>query len=671
VTVPDEWFDPNQLTRLLEPAGDDLDEARTFMRHVMADSPVAIVVAHVERDPTPRFRVDYVSPNSAALLDEPPDRFIESFGTWVQRLDAEGRAALTLRYLQLVSGESDVLDFEVDFDGLDGRTRALNVTMRYDPDTDRLFGHVFDVSGRKAAVAALEENQQLLNGVARGSPDMFVVVDLTDHVTFVNPAAHEILGYEMYSFMGRSFLALIHPEDVLGVRHTFESLGAGDDRSGVARARARHHDGRWVTLDIRARVLMGFEGEVTGVVAICRDATPQLRLEQRLREAKETAERASRAKDEFLSRMSHELRTPLNAVLGFAQLLEMAELADEEDLDSVVQIRQAGSHLLQLIDEVLDIARIEAGKLSVSLEPVSVAVAAADAVDLVVPSARARSVSIVVSDLDGVWVRADRQRLAQVLHNLVSNAVKFNHVGGEVHVSAEPVGDDGRRRILVTDTGSGIAPEQIDRLFEPFERLDAHDHNIAGTGIGLALARALAIQMQGTLRARSTTGSGTTFELSLPAGQAPALLVDLTDEPVAPTPEATSLRTLRILYIEDNGANRDLIAQVLKQRTGDELVVASQGALGLTLARTDPPDVVLLDLHLPDMSGVAVLTNLRSMPETAAVPVVVLSADATSRQISRVMSEGADRYVTKPVVLHDLLALLDRYREPIERSPAH
>ena len=668
MTVTADWFDPNQLTRLLEPVGDDLDDARSFMRHVMADSPVAIIVAPVERDPTPHFRLDFVSPNSAGLFDEPPDRFVEFFDTWVERLDAEGRAALTLRYLQLVAGDSDVLDFEIDFEGLDGRTHALNITMRYDAETDRLFGYVFDVSGRKAVVAALEENQQLLNGVVRGSPDIFVVVDREDQITFVNPASHDILGYEMYEVIGRSFLSLVHPEDAFAVQHTFESLGVENDRSGVARARARHRDGHWVTLDIRARVLVGSAGDINAVIAICRDATPQLRLEQRLREAKETAERASRAKDEFLSRMSHELRTPLNAVLGFAQLLEMAELSDEQDVDSVAQIRRAGGHLLQLIDEVLDIARIEAGKLSVSLEPVSVAAAVANAVDLVVPLARTRTISIVVADLTGVWVRADRQRLVQVLLNLLSNAVKFNHDGGDVHLSVEPVGDDGRCQILVTDTGPGIAPHQLDRLFEPFERLDADDHNIAGTGIGLALSRALAVQMQGTLRARPTNGTGTTFELTLPSTQAPALVIDLGDEPDAVI--TAPLGMLRILYIEDNAANRDLIAQVLKRRTGDELVAASQGALGITLARADPPDVILLDLHLPDMNGVDVLATLRTMPETAEIPVVVLSADATSHQISRVMSEGADRYVTKPVVLRDLLTILDRYRDPIDWAPA-
>lgn len=381
-----------------------------------------------------------------------------------------------------------------------------------------------------------------------------------------------------------------------------------------------------------------------------------------IQRARHAAEDANRAKDEFLSRMSHELRTPLNAVLGFNQMLQLEDLT-EEQRDATDHIMKAGRHLLELIDDVLDLSRIESGTMSLSIEPVLMSDVIDDAVHLVQPMADEAGINLVsdVHETCRHYVEADRQRLRQVLLNLLTNAVKYNRVKGSVHVSCEP-GAEGKLRLCVRDTGPGIRPEMLERLFTPFERLGAEGTDVEGIGIGLSLSKRLAEAMGGSLGATSTVGRGSTFWCELPEAESPVERHERMSPPTetrpAPAPR-TGARTT-VLLIEDNLSNVTLIERILaKHDAGIEVVSAMQGELGLELARQHQPQLVLLDLHLPDVDGGTVLRRLVNDPITAATPVVVVSADATPSQVKRMLEAGAAGYLTKPIDVKELLRLVD------------
>lgn len=377
--------------------------------------------------------------------------------------------------------------------------------------------------------------------------------------------------------------------------------------------------------------------------------------EQELREARNAADKANRSKSDFVSRMSHELRTPLNAVLGFAQLLEMDEL-DADQADSVAHIRRAGAHLLELINEVLDMARIESGRMNLSPEPVQVAEVVADTVGLIRPLADAREITVHAVSIDAdTFVLADRQRLRQVLLNLLSNAVKYNRDAGSISVACERDGD--HLRIAVTDTGPGIPEELQGLLFEPFERLGADERGIEGSGMGLALSQRLVHLMDGVLGVRSVVGQGSTLWVELPAADPPA--PDTGSHPLLATAEQSD-GDLTVLYVEDNLSNLKLVERILAHRKGVNLIPAMQGRLGLEFARQLHPDLILLDLHLPDTTGAEVLNQLAADPTTAATPVVVLSADASPGTQRRLLAQGALAFLTKPLDANELLDVVDR-----------
>lgn len=375
--------------------------------------------------------------------------------------------------------------------------------------------------------------------------------------------------------------------------------------------------------------------------------------EELLSRAKEAAEQANRAKSEYLSRMSHELRTPLNAILGFAQLLEMAPL-EQKNQESVAQILKAGRHLLSLINELLDISRIEAGRLSLSLEPVHLPPVLQEALAMIATQASARQLRLVDNcPQSNLWVLADRQRLKQVLLNLLTNAVKYNRTGGAVTVSTE---DTGRAqvRIRVADSGNGIAAENIPLLFQPFERLSAEQTEVEGTGIGLALSKRLVELMSGTIGVESELGTGTTFWVDFPKGAAPDGEADFSRQLAAAAHAVESVQQPTVLCIEDNPSNLRLIEQIFASLPGIRLISALQGEEGLKLAAEQQPNLILLDVHLPDLDGREVLVRLKADPATAAIPVMVVSADATVHQEQRMWEAGACRYLTKPIDVQKL-----------------
>lgn len=412
-------------------------------------------------------------------------------------------------------------------------------------------------------------------------------------------------------------------------------------------------------------------GPIAQAASAARAGLDRLDQAARQRRAAE-AERANAAKSEFLSRMSHELRTPLNAVIGFAELLELEDL-DADATDSLRQIRRAGRHLLDLVNEALDIARIEAGRLTVSVESLDISTVVGECVDLVWPIARTAGITVEVdvTGCEGCRVAADLQRTKQVLINLLTNACNYNRQGGRVEVTLRAA-EDGVV-IAVTDTGMGIAAERLEEVFTPFERLGADAGEVQGTGLGLALSRRLAEAMGGTLEVQSTVAVGSTFTLTLPtSADQPALVLPPTE--VASGLAADGGPAGTVLYIEDNRSNVTLARHILRRRPSVSLHDADSGHAGVASARALHPDLVLLDLDLPDIDGQAVLRLLQADPATAGIPVVVVSADATPHRIAALRGAGAQGYLTKPfdiaVFLHTVDHVLAPTTAPATAAPA-
>jgi signal transduction histidine kinase/ActR/RegA family two-component response regulator len=383
-----------------------------------------------------------------------------------------------------------------------------------------------------------------------------------------------------------------------------------------------------------------------------------------LREARAVAEAANLAKSEFLSRMSHELRTPLNAILGFAQLLELDGLEPDQQ-QSVDHVMKGGRHLLELVDEILDISRIESGNTTISVEPVEVASALGDVLRLVGPLASEAQIELS-SELpaaDEAYVLADRMRLRQVLLNVLSNAVKYNREGGWVRVSVA-VEPEGRLQIRVADSGPGVPAGKEDLLFMPFERLGAELGPTEGTGLGLALSKGLMERMGGSIRAENAAEGGAVFTLELKAVEN-RVSPEALDAARAAGEHEPQFGPCTILYIEDNLSNFQLVERVLAPQRAVRLIPAMQGGLGIELAERHRPDLILLDLHLPDIPGAAIFERLRSSPTTRDVPIVVISADATDRQVRRLLDAGADDYLTKPLDLRRFLELVRRYARSV------
>lgn len=418
----------------------------------------------------------------------------------------------------------------------------------------------------------------------------------------------------------------------------------------------------WAT----AKRLNTLDAERTDLARERKQAIDELRVanakleifNQKLTTAKEEAESASNAKSEFLSRISHELRTPLNAILGFGQLLSMENLKRDHQ-EQVAEIERAGRHLLQLTNEVLDITHIESGRLAVSLEPVSVKDVLDESLSLVTPLAAARGIDLVrTPEPDNRFALGDRQRLRQVLLNLLSNAVKYNREEGRVEVKSEAT-PHGTISIIVADTGRGIASDSMNTLFEPFERLGAETTDVEGTGLGLAVSKALCDAMGATLSVESRSGKGSTFTLELPVAADPSE-TPLDAPPVRPGLTGAGTARGTVLYIEDNLPNIKLMKRIFQRHPELRLLTAQDGSSGLRALKQERPDLVMLDLHLPDQGGEQILARIKADPMTQATPVIIVSADATGEQFDKAMAAGADDFITKPIDLARLFEVLNR-----------
>ena len=397
------------------------------------------------------------------------------------------------------------------------------------------------------------------------------------------------------------------------------------------------------------------------VAVLFSDITERKHADTKLEHAITTAEKANRAKTDFLSSMSHELRTPLSAILGFAQLMESGSPPPTvSQKRSLGQILQAGWYLLELINEILDLALVESGQLALSLEAVSLADVMRECVAMVETQAGKRAVDLHFPDGLGVgFVQADRTRVKQVLANLLSNAIKYNKIGGTVVVSCH-TDTPGSIRIRVQDTGEGLSAEQLGQLFQPFNRIGQETTGSEGTGIGLVMTKRLVELMGGTIGVESTVGEGSVFWVDLLAAADPSIEVDSIEREFAAPAQANAGPPLHtLLYVEDNQANLMLVEELMSRRHDIHLLTAKDGASGIAMARACRPDVILMDVHLPGITGIQALRILAQDPITARIPVLALSANAIPRDIDNGLDAGFFRYLTKPVKLDELTGALD------------
>jgi len=511
-----------------------------------------------------------------------------------------------------------------------------------------------EIHGRQRTESALRLSEERLQAVVDHASAVVTLKDLEGRYLFVNRHFASLFGLPRDQLLGQRFQDVLPPATAEGAQeYDRQVLAAGGPKEFEEELRLA--DGLHTFLVIRFP-LLGPDGVPYAIGTVATDITQRKRAEQAIQDARLEADRANQAKSDFLSRMSHELRTPLNAILGFGQLIEM-RTETPQDRESVEQILKGGRHLLSLINEVLDISRIDSGRLSLSPEPVHVGEVIRRVVDLARPLASPRRIALQTEGLlTDRYVLADNQRLQQVLLNFVSNGIKYNHEGGRVTVACHDDGT-GRLRISVIDTGRGIPAALQSRLFTPFDRLGAEAHGIEGTGLGLALSERLVEAMGGRIGLVSTEGRGSTFWVELSEARSPAVPVGL-DKPTAPRGPAP-VRSGTVLYVEDNPSNLRLVERVLAERPAVRLIPSMQGRLGLALAREHRPDLILVDLHLPDISGEEVLRELQADPDLKDTPVIIVSADATPGQLKRLLAAGARAYLTKPFDVAQLLGLLD------------
>jgi PAS domain S-box-containing protein len=532
--------------------------------------------------------------------------------------------------------------------------------------TDQVVGAVLvfrDVTDEYAVQQALRDSTALIEAILNTAADGIITLHASGGIIErSNSVAERMFGYSASELVGQHFHMLI-PELDQDLRNgSLTYYAASEEARAVGLGRevvGRRKDGNTFPLEIAvSETWLGGKRYFTGIL---RDVTLRKRIEAERNEALVIAESANRAKTDFLSSMSHELRTPLNAILGFTQLIESGTPAPTSTQQkSLAQILTAGWYLLELINEILDLALIESGVATMSREPVSLVEVMLECRTMIEPQASKRGIRMTFPRFDvSYYVNADRTRLKQVLINLLYNAIKYNKASGEVTVTYSLSPPDSIR-ISIRDIGSGLAPEQLDQLFQPFNRLGKETGVEEGTGIGLVVTKRLVELMDGKIGVESTVGVGTVFWIELGLTIAPRL-ASLEDEhallPRPSLPKGTAQRT--VLYVEDNPANMDLVEQLIARRPDLRLLAAADGALGIEFARIYLPDVILMDINLPGISGLEAMQLLRADGLTAHIPIIALSANAVPRDIDKGLAAGFFNYITKPIKVNQFMDALD------------
>ena len=482
-------------------------------------------------------------------------------------------------------------------------------------------------------------------------PDAIVAVSADGHIVYLNDKAVVQFGWGRSELLGQLIDVLVPAwaMEVDSQTRTGHLANPSSALTASIQLLARRYDGSEFPAEVSFSAADA--GSDRWILASIRDVTKSRQYARDLESARAEAVLAEEAKDSFLSRMSHELRTPLNAVLGFAQLLAIDKLTSDQE-ESVQQIVRAGQHLLAMINKVLDISEVSRGAMFLAMEPVAVRELVDEAVGMIRPLADRRELRVSFELSPDTYVFADRLRLKEAVVNLLANAVKYNRVGGSIRIDGEVI-TEGSFRLSVRDSGIGIAAADLPRLFTPFERLEPTS-DTEGSGLGLALTRMLIIAMNGEVGVTSEVGIGSSFWIDLPSSVAePTSGIDGGTE----RPYARAVNT--VLYVEDNPSNVTLVERIMTLRPTVRLIVATRGQLGIDLALEHRPNLVLLDLGLPDMPGDEVVRQLRADPRTTATPIVVISGDAMPHRARELLALGASSFVTKPYDMEQLLGIID------------
>lgn len=523
---------------------------------------------------------------------------------------------------------------------------------------------------------ALLKTGALQNAILTSANFSIIATDEKGIIQLFNVGAERMLGYQAAEVVNKICPSDIHdPQEVMAraealstelattITPGFEALAFKASR-GIEDTYELTYickDGSRFPAIVSITALRDDYGELIGYLLIGADNSVRKRVELELKRAKALAERANQAKSDFLSSMSHELRTPLSAILGFAQLIESGSPPPTvSQKRSVDQILKAGWYLLELINEVLDLALIESGKLSLSLEPISLTEVMQECRAMIEPQAKKRGIDITFPRFETPYfVKADRTRMKQVLINLLSNAIKYNRVDGTVVVEWI-AGTPGRIRVCVSDTGNGLTTEQLAQLFQPFNRLGQEANVEEGTGIGLVVCKRLIEWMGGVIGVESTVGKGSMFWIEMDLTTAPqATAPTAKDARIALAAVAADAQVHTLLYVEDNPANLMLVEDLIARRPDIRLLSATDGTRGIEIARAERPDVILMDINLPGISGIRALRILAEDPTTAHIPVVAISANAMPHDIERGLEAGFFRYLTKPIKVNEFMDTLD------------
>jgi PAS domain S-box-containing protein len=606
-----------------------------------------------------KWHYTYVNPRAARLLQRQRPEDLIGRHIWTEYPEGVGQP-FHLAYERAMQTQQPLLieDYYAPWDRW--------FENRIYPSPDGLSIYFSDISERKRTELALAASERSFRHFFdAGLVGMAITVPDKGWGRF-NRRLCEMLGYDEQQMTGLTWAEVTHPDDLAADVAQFERVMRGDTDGYTMDKRFIRRDGSVLHAAIAVRCARDDAGRIERFFAIVEDISERKRVEQALARhgaelehqvqqrtaellaARDAAEQASRAKTEFLSRMSHELRTPMNAILGFAQLMELERSAPPQVRAYGQEILRAGRHLLQLINEVLDLSAVESGRLPLAIETLRLIDVVAEVDTLVAPLAQQRGIALGVTVDAELGVRADRLRLKQVLLNLLSNAIKYNRPQGRVTLHAAREG--AQVRIAVADTGPGIAEADLPRLFQPFSRLAAGERT-EGSGIGLSLSQRLAQLMGGAIGVRSTPGEGSEFWITLPAAGV--------DE-ASPETARTGAGRRKLLYVEDNPVNVALVEQILARSARWELLVAPTADIGLDLARAHQPALVVIDLNLPDMNGYQLLAQLRADPHTCTLPVAALTAHATDHDAQRVRAAGFDAYLAKPLNLREFDAMIAR-----------
>jgi PAS domain S-box-containing protein len=550
-------------------------------------------------------------------------------------------------------------------------------------------GLLRDITARKQAEAALRKAGALQNAIFNSANFSSIATDAKGVIQIFNVGAERMLGYEAAEVLNKITPAEISdPLEMINRAATLSTelqvpITPGFDAMAFKASRGIEDiyeltyirkDGSRFPAMVSVTALRDERNTIIGYLLIGTDNTARKKMEAdrellnatllekniELDTARVVAEKANLAKSEFLSSMSHELRTPLSAILGFAQLLETSSpLPTSSQKRGIDQILKAGWYLLQLINEILDLALIESGKLSMSLEPVSLAEVLFECESMVEPQAKASGISISFPHLDQpCYISADRTRVKQILINLLTNAIKYNRANGSVTVELflsekKPI------RISIRDTGEGLSPEQLGQLFQPFNRLGQESNAVEGTGIGLVVSKRLIESMGGMIGVESTVGEGSTFWIELVLTTIPEQIEGESIQPLLSTEASTDQAQFTILYVEDNPANLMLVEDLFARRKDIHLLTAMDGISGVEIARATLPDVILMDINIPGISGISALRILSTDLTTAHIPIIALSANAIPRDIEKGLAAGFYRYLTKPIKVYEFMKTIN------------